>query len=63
MIISVYCYVEEEKDKNVVVSDVEEREGAGVETLVKDRYDMELELAKNLMQKEFDDTLQAEKVA
>ena len=45
------------------VSDIEEREGAGVETLVKDRYDMELELAKNLMQKEFDDTLQAEKVA
>ena len=58
-----YCYVEKEKDKNVVVSDIEEREGAGVETLVKDRYDMELELAKNLMQKEFDDTLQAEKVA
>ncbi|XP_076469593.1 LOW QUALITY PROTEIN: uncharacterized protein LOC143299932 [Babylonia areolata] len=41
--------------------DVEEREGAGVDTLVKDRYDMELELAKNLMQQEFDDTLQAEK--
>lgn len=41
---------------------IEEHEGAGVEQLLKDRYDMELELAKSLMQKEFDDTLAAEKV-
>ena len=55
---------EAEKDKKdcAVVADIEEREGAGVDTLVKDRYDMELELAKTLMQQEFDDTLQAEKV-
>ncbi|KAL8567867.1 hypothetical protein ACOMHN_058989 [Nucella lapillus] len=46
---------------NQLKEDVEEREGAGVETLVKDRYDLELDLAKNLMQQEFDDTLQAEK--
>ncbi|XP_070212349.1 A-kinase anchor protein 9-like isoform X3 [Littorina saxatilis] len=50
-----------EEKYNNLKEDVEEREGAGVETLLKDRYDMELELAKNLMQQEFDETLQSEK--
>ncbi|XP_025095039.1 A-kinase anchor protein 9-like isoform X3 [Pomacea canaliculata] len=53
--------LETEEKYNRLQEVIEEHEGAGVEQLLKDRYDMELELAKSLMQKEFDDTLAAEK--
>jgi hypothetical protein len=41
------------------VADVEEGEGSGGD---KDLFDLQLELARNLLQQEFDDTLQTEKV-
>ena len=42
--------------------DIENGECPEVEDLIRDKIDMELELAKNLMQQEFDETLESERV-
>lgn len=57
MSISVFC-----TDLCFYISEIERSEGAGLDQLLKDRYDTELELSKNLMQQEFDEILDTEKV-
>ncbi|XP_041366390.1 A-kinase anchor protein 9-like isoform X3 [Gigantopelta aegis] len=50
---------QEKYDK--LIEDIENGECPEVEDIIRDKIDMELELAKNLMQQEFDETLESER--